>query len=211
MTHDQLASLSIGQRDKYLLEMRERNFGSKLKGFAECPHCSEHLELDISTTELQDLKVSSSGNNGNTLEYNIGDIKINYRLPNSIDLAAVAECKEAKSAYNLLVERCLVKVASNEKEITINQLSDDDIDKLAEHMAKSGLQEEILINLQCALCNHKWQMNFDIETFLWNDISVHAKRLLQEVHALAFSYKWREKDILTMSSVRRRHYLEMLT
>ncbi|GJQ57403.1 MAG: phage baseplate protein [Candidatus Scalindua sp. AMX11] len=207
----ELAKLTIGHRDKCLLELCERNFGSKLKGFAECPHCSEHLEVDMSTTEFRNLKDSSSDKNGDTLEYNIGDIKINYRLPNSIDLAAVAECKEVKSAYNLLVERCFVKAASNEKEITINQLSDDDIDKLAVYMTESDQQAEILLNLQCMACNHTWQITFDIVTFLWKEISDQARRLLQEVHTLAFSYKWREKDILTMSPVRRKYYLEMLT
>ncbi|MHC4352435.1 MAG: phage baseplate protein, partial [Planctomycetota bacterium] len=60
-------------------------------------------------------------------------------------------------------------------------------------------------------CRHKWQKVFDIVTFLWEEISLHAKGLLQEVHSIASVYGWREDDILSMSSARRQYYLHMVT
>ena len=39
-------------------------------------------------------------------------------------------------------------------------------------------------------------------------MDVRARRLLDEVHALARSYSWSERQILELSEVRRRAYLE---
>jgi hypothetical protein len=47
-------------------------------------------------------------------------------------------------------------------------------------------------------------------TFFWSEISAEARRLLLEVHNLASAYGWSESDILSMSALRRRYYLEMI-
>ncbi len=49
---------------------------------------------------------------------------------------------------------------------------------------------------------------FDVGGFLWEEIDVRARRLLDEVHALARSYCWSERQILELSETRRRAYLE---
>ena len=40
---EQLAHLSIGQRDTLLLVLRELTFGPRLTSYTECPHCGEKL------------------------------------------------------------------------------------------------------------------------------------------------------------------------
>jgi hypothetical protein len=68
----------------------------------------------------------------------------------------------------------------------------------------------VLINLRCPDCGHDWQSVFDIASFFWTEISVQARRLLQDVATLARAYGWREADILEMSSARRAFYLEVV-
>ena len=48
----------------------------------------------------------------------------------------------------------------------------------------------------------------DILSFLWAEVDSLAKRLLCDVHILAWAYGWREKDILALSEFRRRYYLD---
>src|SRR3954469_1000051 len=52
-SRDQLARLSVGQRDAGLLALRQEAFGAQLDGLAECPNCHEALEFSLSTTELR--------------------------------------------------------------------------------------------------------------------------------------------------------------
>ena len=43
--------------------------------------------------------------------------------------------------------------------------------------------------------------------YLWDEIDARARRLLDEVHALARTYCWSEEQILALSETRRRAYL----
>src|SRR6267154_72002 len=50
---EQLAQLSIGQRDAGLLMLRERIFGPQLAAVAPCPACGEQLEFGINAAEIR--------------------------------------------------------------------------------------------------------------------------------------------------------------
>jgi hypothetical protein len=67
------------------------------------------------------------------------------------------------------------------------------------------------LELRCPTCDHAWRAHFDIVAFFWAELDAQAKRLLSEVHTLAWAYGWREPDILSMNARRRRFYLEMTT
>ena len=78
-------------------------------------------------------------------------------------------------------------------------------------MSEHDPQAEVLLDLLCPACEHRWQALFDIVTFFWTELANQAQRLLREVHALARAYGWREADILAMSARRRQFYIEMAT
>ena len=67
---------------------------------------------------------------------------------------------------------------------------------------------DLALDLVCPGCDHAWSAAFDVGGFLWEEIDVRARRLLDEVHALARSYSWSERQILELSETRRRAYLE---
>src|SRR5262245_46738203 len=49
----ELAQLAIGARDKQLLELRERTFGSHFAAVVECPAWSRALELNFETADIR--------------------------------------------------------------------------------------------------------------------------------------------------------------
>ena len=210
MTWDYLIKLTIGQRDRMLLEFREKVFGPNLEGFACCPNCSESLEINMSTNDFLRQQESKISDNAEFLEFSVDNLNCKSRLPNSLDLAAVLACKDVNDAFQLLVKRCLVNITSDGKNVETDQLSASIIDKLGTVFVESEPYADIMLDLKCPACNHNWQMSFDILTFLWNDISSYAKNLLWEIHTIASAYKWSENEILSMSSIRRKHYMEML-
>src|SRR5215212_6514237 len=53
LTWDDLAALSVGQRDARLLTLREQTSGPKLNGFAKCPRCAQRLEFDVAVADLR--------------------------------------------------------------------------------------------------------------------------------------------------------------
>jgi hypothetical protein len=77
-------------------------------------------------------------------------------------------------------------------------------------MSELDPQGDVQIALNCTQCSHRWDAPLDIASFVWSEIHAWVVRLLNEVHALALAYGWRESDILAMSPWRRQAYLELI-
>jgi len=102
-----------------------------------------------------------------------------------------------------LLERCLLDRG--------NHLTKDLFLTVVAKMSSADPMADIHLALNCPNCAHKWEAAFDIVAFLWREISAAARRLLREVHTLASAYGWTQPEILSLSSARRRVYLEMAT
>jgi hypothetical protein len=203
---ERLAELSIGERDAYLLKLRVLTFGSKLNCFAECPACEEQLEFVV---QIEDLLLLSESNEKEH-EFEMDGIFVQYRMPNSLDLAEVGNCEDLDTARSLLVQRCIVQVTRDGSSENWSELPALIKTKLAEHMAKQEPQADIELTLNCPACAHNWQTVFDIVSYFWTEINAEARRLLYDIHILALAYGWRESDILAMSETRRLFYLGMV-
>jgi hypothetical protein len=68
---------------------------------------------------------------------------------------------------------------------------------------------DIQIRLSCPCCEHRWRASFDIVSFIWTEIEVWVRRVVSDVHTLATAYGWSEREILSLSPLRRQMYLEM--
>src|SRR5690348_8660347 len=75
---DDLASLSIGERDRRLLNLRLRLFGSRFDAVATCPQCQEKLDLRFGAEQL------SSQAAGASAEISIGGQTFTVRVPDTI-------------------------------------------------------------------------------------------------------------------------------
>ncbi len=203
---EMLANLSIGQRDGYLLRLRELTLGSQLDSFTECPNCSEPLEFVLQVGDLlQDAP--SSGASGC---FCVADWELRFRLLNSRDLVTILGCQTVQEAQQQLVSQCVEAIHYQGEARTLPELPTDLIRQLSEQVATADPQAELLLDMTCPACRHGWQVLFDIVTFFWAELNAQAKRLLQEVHTLARVYGWREADILGMSAMRRQLYLNMV-
>lgn len=186
-----LAALPIGARDARLLRLRELTFGDRLPVLAQCPGCAAPLEAELSANELM-LPCGTP----EPAEIELDGRVIQFRLPNSVDLAAVRGQTDAARA---LFARC---VAGEPDEAAL--------EAIAARMAELDPQSDLQVVLDCAECGHRWSTPFDIASYFWAEIDVRAQRLLGEVHQLARGYGWSERDILAMTAARRRAYLELL-
>jgi len=207
-TRDELAQFSVGKRDVNLLKIRADNFGGVLAGVADCPNCQLRLEFSIACSELHQEAEIGMAEQNHTLRK--GKYTIEFRTPNSRDLAAIAKCNDASRGPGLLLNRCIVTVKRAGKETPHNTLPDSVTRALAQAIEQADPQAETLLDLTCPECGHGWSILLDIAEFLWTEIAAKARRLLQEVHLLALAYGWQQDEILELSTYRRRRYLEMI-
>ena len=114
-TADDLAGLTVGQRDAGLLELREQTFGSRLVSSPECPACGERLELsfrvvDVLASPFEEPGSSARGAVEHAWPFREGEFHVEFRLPTARDLAAVAKLDDAPAARRFLLDRCLLAV-----------------------------------------------------------------------------------------------------
>jgi hypothetical protein len=204
---DLLAKIRLGERDSGLITLRSLTFGPHLECLTTCPGCGERLELNF---EVDDLEVANDVESADRISLTCSGIDVEFRLPNSLDLMAIAEAEEIEIAKSILLERCIIQASMNAKNITFNQLPNEVADAVSAKMALVDPQADIQLALSCSSCGEKWQETFDIVSFFWEEINSWAYRTLLEVHSLASAYGWSESEILNMSPLRRQFYLEML-
>ena len=210
-SRDKLLALSIGQRDTYLLTARQATFGAQLASYAECPACRERLEFAFAAADVLAAGRSHLPDaDGQLYEAQIENYTIRFRPPNSGDLLPVVRCPDPAMAYHLLLQRCVVQILQEGKDIPLATIPEAMLPKIAEYIGECDPQAEVLFTLSCPACGHMWSICFDIVSFFWSEICVQAKRLLREVHLLARAYGWSEAAILSMSTARRQFYLEMV-
>ena len=208
---DELAALSIGRRDAALLTLREKLFGSQLSSLADCPSCGERLEMGLT---VADVRAPMESRSESDLSLERPGLQIQFRLPTSHDLIALAECAGSPDVRLRLFERCVTGVRHSDGvancEPIESHLPTEIIDEVIERIADADPQADVAVNLTCPCCGHQWRTGFDVVSYLWRELQSLAARLLREVHFLAASYGWSQSEILSMSALRRQCYLEML-
>ncbi|MEM9219966.1 MAG: phage baseplate protein [Cyanobacteria bacterium P01_F01_bin.150] len=202
---DELAQLSIGQRDGHLLTLREQTLGSQVVSKVTCGQCGEQVEINF---EISDIRLLSDDLSQFVLEKD--GYRVEFRLPNSWDLTATVGMSDVETVTAQLLRRCLVSVQHEGESYTVDQLPAWITQMVVAQMEQADPQANVQLAIVCPVCGHEWQPVFDIVSFFWRELDAWAKRLLREIHSLASAYGWREADILAMSAQRRQLYLEMI-
>ena len=208
-TWEELVSLSVGQRDALLLRLREITFGPSLECFAACLQCGERLEFTMDVPGI--LAAHSEEQIGQDIAVEVNEYTVVLRLPNSLDLAAIAAYNDVEMARDEIVRRCVLRASRDEIKMAVEELPHEVVEPVVAHMAELDPLSEVRFDVQCSECGHNWPIFFDIVSYFWAEIAAQARRLMHEVHTLARAYAWHETDILAMSARRRRNYLSMVS
>jgi len=196
------SSLPLDELNRRLLDMRSDVFGDRLEFFAECAHCGMEVEFAVSASSFGD---SPDGELDACLE--LGELTIACRPPSTSD---VMEASKASDARRALLERCVLEVSSGSTILRVGELPDGAIRTVEEYLDERHPLLDITFAIECPECSHGWTETLDIASYLWDDIDLEARRLLNEVALLARAYGWSESDVLEMRAHRRAHYLELV-
>lgn len=202
---DEVAHLPVGSRDGLVLDMLKAAFGPGLEAEVSCPACGERLELRLDVDQVrQPGPVPAVGH-----EISLDGWSVEFRLPDSI---AVAACRESDGDLEpILLRRCVERVRHGRGVADLEALPAAVRGAVAARMAELDPQAEVLVDVACPACGHRWPALFDPVDFLLRVLDGHARHLLLEVDQLARAYGWREADVLALSPQRRRQYLELAT
>jgi hypothetical protein len=187
----EVAELPLDTRDRLLLERRAALFGPALAAVAGCPSCG--CAVDVS------VRPQAAPAGDAVFAVRVAGADLLVRLPTSLDLAAIATCADVPTARRQLARRLIDLADPGEEAIAA---AETELDR------RAGLSAGV-IALSCPDCETQWSVELDVAAFVWREIEILAARLLRDVDALARRYGWSERDILGLSSDRRRFYLEL--
>jgi hypothetical protein len=208
---ESLALLSIGNRNEKLFRLRDRLFGTVMNANSSCAACDEKIEFQLDSKVIcnPDLPLWD----GREITLDAGSDQLICRPVNSYDLRdvySVLEVEGPECAEQELIFRCVLQFKRDGVSQPVRTLPEELIEKVAEQIKTADVHSEILCRLNCPQCAHSWLEPFDIARFLWHELEVKAQIILSEVQALARAFGWWEGDILSLSDVRRKYYLEGL-
>lgn len=202
---EDLARLTVGQRDLRLFLLRKATFGDTLPVIVACPVCGEQAEASV---DIDGLLLHGAPEHEACVDCD--GYSVRFRVPNSGDLAALPQDWPAERAAIALLAACVIEAQCDGQPVEAGQLPDSVIAAVGERMTDLDPQADIELAFNCPSCETPWLAPLDIVSFFWSEIDAWAQRTMHDVHALASAYRWSERDILAMSARRRRTYLDMI-
>lgn len=228
---DELARLSIGQRDHALLRLRESTFGRVIFSMTSCPQCGEQLELESDAAGLcpepasSETSIARQATTDDIFSLVIEGYTLRFRSANSVDLSALAGSPDSINNKNhdsdrnnnalkvrtSLLERCILTAHRDGAAVALRSLPDTVVGAISNRMAEVDPYADLQLSATCPACSNRWPALFDVVSYFWDEIDCWARRVLHEVHLLAHAYGWSEQDILNLSPLRRQCYLDMVS
>ena len=210
---EEVERLPIGRRDRLLLDLRERLFGSHMTAVTECGACAARIELEFEAEEIRASSATDSATGSATesdgLNVTCEGYEVQLRLPDSRDvMQGIGLAPDA--AVEELFARCVLQARKGEELVSARELPPAVVECVTESLAAADPQADTRLAVQCPECGRMNRPSFDIGTYLWHEMEAFALRLLRDAHELARAYGWAEGQILAMSATRRRCYLEMV-
>ncbi|GAA2632108.1 hypothetical protein [Paractinoplanes durhamensis] len=195
---DELLGLPVGAREADLCALRRSLFGDRMEVRAECSGCGEALEFDLDAATL----ASRPDRGGEPLRVVEGGWEVEFRLPTAGDLLAVADRGE-------LIARCTIAARHDGRPVPAVELPEAIQRLLAVAAERADPAGDLTLRVSCPGCGAATPLQLDIAGYLWAELDFWARDLLLDVHVLAGAYGWTEPEILALSPVRRRYYLEL--
>lgn len=213
-TREAVRSLTVGDREALLLHLRRLTLGDRLTCILTCPlpECREKLELEINVADiLQPLERAMVQEHELTISREDGGSTIvRFRLAVGADQEAVASLAltDVAAAADWLLRRCVLSVSEDGK--LADELPASLGERLPDRMADLDRQAEINLMATCEACGGSFSVVFDAATYLFQELEAEFQPLYREVHLLAFHYHWSPTEILSLSTRKRRRFLELL-
>jgi hypothetical protein len=191
---DAALDLPLGAVAVMAAHVHEEAFGPMVDGVLHCEACGEELDVTVPLGELAE--------DGTDAAKEVADLTV--RAPTTRDLVAVATAEDPSRA---LMSRCVHN--GDGAAIDPDALDPDviaDVDAAAEELAGAA---GLMLRGSCPACGEKATAPLDIGMLLWEQVTRSAHALLAEVAELGAAFGWSEEEILGLTPLRRRAYLQL--
>ncbi len=207
-------SLTVGDRDALILQLRRLAFGNRLDCLLSCCACGERLDLELTVDELLLPPIPDRQEwYETTLQTQEDFCRVRFRLPTGADQEAAAELatRDASAAEALLLQRCVAEVKKSDGQSKPFEAWPDTVRlEIPLQMAQLDPQAELEFRLHCPACRQSFSTLLDPAAFLIEELAARSRNLYREIHMLALHYHWSERELLSLTPSKRWLYLGLL-
>ncbi|MDH6224157.1 putative RNA-binding Zn-ribbon protein involved in translation (DUF1610 family) [Streptomyces sp. MJP52] len=181
-------------------------FGDRMQVRLECAACGSDMEFDLDAGDFARNLDGSRVPGRSFVQVRQDGWDVEFRLPGVADLDAAARAADPRAA---LLARCLVRARHGGSAVSAEDLPAAVQRRIAEAVEAADPGADVTLGVNCPECGEATRAELDIASYLWTELDRWARDLLLDVHLLATSYGWSEPEILALSPLRRRYYLEL--
>ena len=195
-------ALCVTDLQALLLRLRQTLAGDKIRTEVICTsaECGARIDIAFRISEYLESQPVRMPNGVTPSEdgwFRLEGEVARFRLPSVQDLCAVEACAQPDRE---LLHRCIEPAQISS---TLRKRMERAMGAMAPSLSRT-------IEGKCPECGCLVELYFDIETYVLRELSDHAAGIYQDVHLLAFHYKWPEDRILALPRNRRMQYVELL-
>ncbi|MEV5319995.1 hypothetical protein AB0K92_20450 [Streptomyces sp. NPDC052687] len=198
-----LPELPVGEREADLFALRRALFGERMQVRLECAACGADMEFELDAGQF----ARTPGDRPEpVVRVEHEGWRVVFRLPGVADLTVAARTADPRAA---LLARCVVAAEHGGRAVAAADLPAPVQRRIAEAAEAADPGADLTLSVACPECGQATRAELDIASYLWTELDAWARDLLLDVHLLATAYGWSEPEILALSPLRRRYYLEL--
>lgn len=192
-----VASLVVGDRQFLMRQLSILLDDSQRWLSARCTDCDAVFDLSYRPSSLP-VKSAGQGFPESSVQINDGSYRL--RLPTGADQSGLDQRKSVEAQQLQLLAGLL------QPALDVSTLSPRDIEKL--DLILEAMAPEVALQLlaPCPHCQAENTLNLDP----YQSLGCSPDALLGEIHRLASTYHWSQREILDLPRRRRHHYLQLI-
>jgi hypothetical protein len=192
------AALPVGDVDALVLDLRRAALGDRLIAEGRCPACDTAVDVDFSVDAYlahhRPSRARNAAPDAETGWFRLTGRDVAFRVPTAADVLEAAEAPEPARA---LAELC-IRGARSARDVR------------AAERAMAALAPTMRDDVEgpCPECGSTVLLDVDARELCLAELRFLAGAVQEDVHLLASSYHWSEREILDLPSARRASYAE---
>ena len=227
-TDDAEPTPTVGERNARLVALHAGLFGREIELLSHCPACDTVAQFTADCERLA-AQMRPFSDNATPHRLELQGHVIEFRLPNSVDLAIAAATTTTTKATTmiaalgdnvdactdaftqLLLDRCVLTCTREGAEAPAREAPATVLNALSQQMETLDPGASVSFALKCPQCATRWQAPLDVGELVWQKVRAAAERVLLDIDVLARAYGWTEREVLRLNPLRRAAYLQLVT
>lgn len=178
----------------------------QIKLGCEADTCNEQLELNMDLYEFFEQSDITE------IDIQVTNKEVlTLRIPTANDQSAWLEASSKElDQLTPFIARSLIKSVNGVTPEASWKLSNDWLDKMSASLEQYDQLSYLPLSTQCPECQGKVNFNLDLELCILDILKQTQRELFLQIHLIASSYHWTEKEVVGLSTERRRYYLSQI-